>query len=72
MGMYSYYLSIGYSKEIAARLANPPVSRPSNSRARKWFKKGAPVETVPDKLLQSGTRAKVGRKPVYFTRPKTK
>lgn len=70
MGILAYYVNLGYSVEDARALANPPVSRPNRCRARWWFKPGRTVQNVPDKLLQQGTRAKVGRKPVYFEPPK--
>lgn len=66
MGILQYYINKGYPREQALALANPAPSKPSNSRARRWFKPGVPVQTVPDKTLQTATRAKVMRKIVYF------
>lgn len=66
MGMLSYYVYLGYSMEEARKLANPSTSKPDNCRARRWFKPGVPVETVPDRMLQSGTRAQVTRRIVRF------
>lgn len=66
MGMLQYYINKGYTRDEALTLANPPTSKPSRCRARWWFKPGIPVQTVPDKMLQTATHALVMRKVVYF------
>lgn len=66
MGVLQYYINKGYTREQALMLANPAPSKPSNSRARRWFKPGVAVQTVPDKTLQTATHARVMRKIVYF------
>lgn len=71
MGMLQYYINKGHTRDEAQALANPPTSKPNRCRARWWFKPGVPVQTVPDRMLQSGTHAQVMRKVIYFV-PKGK